>query len=225
VDAKFSVAVADSIPVHAQAWALPESSAISCAPPEQYQRTSISCLPQKASADLVLPLNITTIALVVLGLVLMSVIVLLATAIASAVILGTLDWAWVLQVAGLWLLILCGFVATLHRRGVKRHGKGKQRVTVEPVHVGGEGGPRACLDLDAPARRDDKVRDRVLALAPKVLTSTMRAVPTPHHAVNGLQGANVMVRGLLAPLSPRELLELLYLLQGRDFQPDRTNVS
>jgi hypothetical protein len=29
-----------------------------------------------------------------------------------------------------------------------------------------------------------------------------------------------MVRGLLAPLSPRELLELLHLLQGRDFQPD-----
>jgi hypothetical protein len=29
-----------------------------------------------------------------------------------------------------------------------------------------------------------------------------------------------MVRGLLAPLSPREVLELVYLLQGRDFQPD-----
>jgi hypothetical protein len=135
VDAKFSVAVADSIPVHAQAWALPESSAISCAPPEQYQRTSISCLPQKASADLVLPLNISTIDLAIIGLVLMSVIVLSATALGSVVILGTLDWTWVLPVGGLWLLLLCGFAATMHRGGVKRHGKGKQKMTVEPVHV------------------------------------------------------------------------------------------
>ena len=29
-----------------------------------------------------------------------------------------------------------------------------------------------------------------------------------------------MVRGLLAPLSPREVLELFHLLQGRAFQPD-----
>jgi hypothetical protein len=29
-----------------------------------------------------------------------------------------------------------------------------------------------------------------------------------------------MVRGLLAPLSPREISHLLHLLQGRDFQPD-----
>ena len=29
-----------------------------------------------------------------------------------------------------------------------------------------------------------------------------------------------MVRGLLAPLSSREVLELLHLLQGREFQPD-----
>ena len=29
-----------------------------------------------------------------------------------------------------------------------------------------------------------------------------------------------MIRGLLAPLSPREVLELLHLLQGRDFEPD-----
>ena len=29
-----------------------------------------------------------------------------------------------------------------------------------------------------------------------------------------------MVRGLLAPLSPREVRELLYLFHGRDFQPD-----
>jgi hypothetical protein len=30
----------------------------------------------------------------------------------------------------------------------------------------------------------------------------------------------IMVRGLLAPLSPREVRELLYLLHGKDFQPD-----
>jgi hypothetical protein len=29
-----------------------------------------------------------------------------------------------------------------------------------------------------------------------------------------------MVRGLLAPLSPREISHLLHLLQGRDFKPD-----
>jgi hypothetical protein len=29
-----------------------------------------------------------------------------------------------------------------------------------------------------------------------------------------------MVRGLLAPLSPRELRELLHLFQGKDFEPD-----
>lgn len=102
---------------------------------------SIRCLPQKASADLVLPLNIATIALVIVGLVLMSVIVLSATALASVVILGTLDWTWVLPVAGLWLLILCGFAATMYRGGVTRHGKGKETVTVEHVHVnsGGQG--------------------------------------------------------------------------------------
>jgi hypothetical protein len=32
----------------------------------------------------------------------------------------------------------------------------------------------------------------------------------------------IMVRGLVAPLSPREVRDLLYLLQGRDFQPDPT---
>jgi hypothetical protein len=30
----------------------------------------------------------------------------------------------------------------------------------------------------------------------------------------------IMVRGLLAPLSPRDVLDLIHLLQGRDFQPD-----
>ena len=69
------------------------------------------------------PLKIPTIALVVL----MSVVVLSATALASVVILGTLDWTLVLPVAGLWLLGLCGFAATKHNRGVKRYGKGKQK--------------------------------------------------------------------------------------------------
>jgi hypothetical protein len=31
-----------------------------------------------------------------------------------------------------------------------------------------------------------------------------------------------MVRGLLAPLSLREISQLLHLLQGKDFQPDPT---
>jgi hypothetical protein len=47
----------------------------------------------------------------------------------------------------------------------------------------------------------------------------MRAVPTlpcSHWAAR----STVTVRGLLAPLSPREVLELLHLLQGRDLQPD-----
>jgi hypothetical protein len=83
----------------------------------------------------VLPLNITTIALVILGLVLMSVIVLLATALASVVNLYTVDWTSVLPGSGPWLLILCGFAATMHRGGVKRHGKDKQKVTDEHVHA------------------------------------------------------------------------------------------
>jgi hypothetical protein len=32
----------------------------------------------------------------------------------------------------------------------------------------------------------------------------------------------IMVRGLLAPLSLREISQLLHLLQGKDFQPDPT---
>ena len=34
-----------------------------------------------------------------------------------------------------------------------------------------------------------------------------------------------MVRGLVAPLSPHEVRDLLYLLQGRDFQPDPIALS
>jgi uncharacterized protein YjbI with pentapeptide repeats len=93
------------------------------APPEQHQRISMSRLPQKASADHVLPLNVTTIASVILGLVLMSVIALAATALGSVVILGTLDWTSVLPVAGFWLLILGGFAATMYRSRVKRRGR------------------------------------------------------------------------------------------------------
>jgi hypothetical protein len=44
----------------------------------------------------------------------------------------------------------------------------------------------------------------------------MRAVPTPHAGI----GSTVMVRGLVAPLSPRELRELIHLFQGKDFEPD-----
>ena len=47
----------------------------------------------------------------------------------------------------------------------------------------------------------------------------MRAVPTLPCSQWAAK-STVMVRGLLAPLSPREVLELVYLLQGRDFQPD-----
>jgi len=69
-------------------------------------------------------MNITTIALVILGLALVSAIVLLATALASVVILGTPHWNWVLPVAGFWLLILGGgLAATMHRGDVKRRGR------------------------------------------------------------------------------------------------------
>ena len=65
-------------------------------------------------------MNITTIALGILGLVLVSAIVLSATALASVVILGAPHWNWVLPVAGFWLLILAGIIATLRRSRVKR---------------------------------------------------------------------------------------------------------
>lgn len=47
----------------------------------------------------------------------------------------------------------------------------------------------------------------------------MCAVPTLTCSQWTARGA-IIVRGLLAPLSPREVRELLYLLQGSDFQPD-----
>jgi membrane protein implicated in regulation of membrane protease activity len=66
-------------------------------------------------------MNITTIALVILGLVLVSAIVLSATALASVVILGAPHWNWVLPLAGFWLL--AGIIATMRRSGVKRRGR------------------------------------------------------------------------------------------------------
>jgi hypothetical protein len=72
-------------------------------------------------------LNIPTIALVIIGMVITSVVVLSATALASVVILGTLDWTWALPVAGVWLLGLGGFAATKYRRSLKRYGKGKYK--------------------------------------------------------------------------------------------------
>jgi hypothetical protein len=47
----------------------------------------------------------------------------------------------------------------------------------------------------------------------------MRAVPTLPCSQWAAR-STVITRGLLAPLSPREVLELLHLLQGRDFPPD-----
>jgi hypothetical protein len=57
------------------------------------------------------------------------------------------------------------------------------------------------------------------APAPKALTQTMCAVPILTCS-QWTARATIMVRGLLAPLSPREVRELLYLFHGRDFQPD-----
>jgi hypothetical protein len=50
--------------------------------------------------------NIPAILLVILGLVLVTTIVLSATALASVLILGALYWKWVVLAAGLWLLLL-----------------------------------------------------------------------------------------------------------------------
>jgi hypothetical protein len=59
--------------------------------------------------------NITTILLVILGLVLVTTIVLLATALASVLILGALHWKWVVLATGLWLLLLSWIVASMYR--------------------------------------------------------------------------------------------------------------
>jgi hypothetical protein len=59
--------------------------------------------------------NIPTILLVILGLVLVTTIVLSATALASVLILGVVDWKWVVLAAGLWLLLLSWMVVIGYR--------------------------------------------------------------------------------------------------------------
>ena len=59
--------------------------------------------------------NITTILLAILGLVLVTTIVLSATALASVLVLGALHWKWVLLAAGSWLLLLSWFVVIWYR--------------------------------------------------------------------------------------------------------------
>ena len=61
-------------------------------------------------------MNITTILLAILGLVLVTTIVLSATALASVLILDALHWKWVLLVAGSWLLLLSWIVVIGYRR-------------------------------------------------------------------------------------------------------------
>jgi hypothetical protein len=64
--------------------------------------------------------NITTILLAILGLVLVTTIVLSATALASILILGALNWKWVLLAGGLWLLLLSWIVVIGYRAGRTR---------------------------------------------------------------------------------------------------------
>jgi hypothetical protein len=65
--------------------------------------------------------NITTILLAILGLVLVTTIVLSASALASVLILGALYWKWVLLAAGSWLLLLSWIVVIGYRgRGTRR---------------------------------------------------------------------------------------------------------
>ena len=61
-------------------------------------------------------MNITTVLLVILGLVLVTTIVLSATALASVLILGALHWKWVLLAGGSWLLLLSWIVVIGYRR-------------------------------------------------------------------------------------------------------------
>jgi hypothetical protein len=63
--------------------------------------------------------NITAILLVILGLVLVTTIVLSATALASVLILGALYWKWVVLAAGLWLLLL-GWIVVIGYRARQR---------------------------------------------------------------------------------------------------------
>ena len=64
-------------------------------------------------------MNITAILLVILGLVLVTTIVLSATALASVLILGALYWKWVVLAAGLWLLLL-GWIVVIGYRARQR---------------------------------------------------------------------------------------------------------
>ena len=61
-------------------------------------------------------MNITTVLLAILGLVLVTTIVLSATALASVLILGALHWKWVLLAAVSWLPILSWIVVIGYRR-------------------------------------------------------------------------------------------------------------
>jgi hypothetical protein len=63
--------------------------------------------------------NITTILLVILGLVLVMTIVLSATALASVLIVGALHWKGVVLAAGLWLLLL-SWIVVMGYRGRRR---------------------------------------------------------------------------------------------------------
>ena len=63
--------------------------------------------------------NIPAILLVILGLVLVTTIVLSATALASVLILGALYWKWVVLAAGLWLLLL-GWIVVIGYRDRQR---------------------------------------------------------------------------------------------------------
>ena len=74
------------------------------------------CLaPHEALGGLAGAVNITTILLLILGLVLVTTIVLSATALASVLILGALHWKGVLTAAGLWLLLLSWIVMIGYR--------------------------------------------------------------------------------------------------------------
>ena len=61
-------------------------------------------------------MNITTILLVILGLVLVVTFVLTVTALASVLILGAFQWKWVLLAGGSWLLLLSWIIVIGYRR-------------------------------------------------------------------------------------------------------------
>ena len=61
-------------------------------------------------------MNITTILLVILGLVLVVTFVLTVTALASVLILGAFQWKWVLLAGVSWLLLLGWIIVIGYRR-------------------------------------------------------------------------------------------------------------